>query len=332
MTIKKKLIISIIIFVISISFLFLFTHRNNQQNVPQRPLPKPEIQTSVQGEFETEISINFEGLQIPSTLPVYEITQNEIKSNILNKITLSLGFNTEPKIVEDPVLGPTYFYNDSGKSLRVLTKQNIFDYRSGVIPTSELSVIPVQSEMDSIAKNYLVENGFIDNLDDIDLLKMRTLRINPFEGIERSGPPTAIVLTYSKSINGYKVISETYETGTISITYNNELDVVSVYFDEVPEFMISSNRPLKSAEQITDNINTIAIVSLDDGKIDTTKVTDTSVRKITLNSIEIAYLQEISSEQRYLQPIYLFKGDAFMNNGENIQAEFYLPAIDYSQP
>lgn len=328
---KKIIVISISVTLVSvISIIYLIQKQNSEEEITNQNITPVNIDNAIKGNFGIQFNFEYENENLPTSLPIYQITEHKFNIDQNIRIVEKLNFTNDPNIVNDAKFGSTYFYNQEGRSLRVLTNQNIFDYRTGIIADSELSNIPDENELYLIARRDLIDTGFIQENDNITLTKVREFNVNPIEGIEREGRPNSLILTFNKTVDDYKVISETYETGTISLVYNYKLDIVSIYYDDVPDLTKLSDYKLKDSEQLQNQKSEIALLSVDEGRIDTLRLGDPNIRNATLNTIEIAYYQGLDTEQQYLQPVYIFTGEVTFNNSEKMVAEFYLPAIDYT--
>jgi len=72
-----------------------------------------------------------------------------------------------------------------------------------------------------------------------------------------------------------------------------------------------------------------SLVYLNDTKGDTVvDYTPRSVKKFTILYVNLTYF-ESSTEQQYLQPVYVISGEVIFNNDTKGEFDFYYPAIDY---
>jgi hypothetical protein len=105
------------------------------------------------------------------------------------------------------------------------------------------------------------------------------------------------------------------------------MQIFSVYFDSVPDYKIDKNFTLKTINEIENEAELAVLQSLNDGKIELLELPENFVKSASIERVEIVYLQEVSSTQTFLQPVFLLQGTAVLLDNQEVPVTLSLPAL-----
>ena len=326
---KPVFIILLLFFIFVLSYYFL--HENSKKTKDDFFLyvPKPKIETSYKDEFIITFLVAEKDFNLPNSLPVYTISKMSLDNETFSNVSEKLGFSKQdPRINEDPIFGTTYIYRSEYGRLRIIPSFGIVDYKSDKNFYNSFLSIPSNEYLETITLDYLIKNGFISNTENLSIFKIRPLSVHSSGHFDESIPTNVISVAFIRNVKKYPILSPTHETGTIMVNINNKHEVISVYINEIPKFEEGNNVSLLTYNEIINSPHSnFKLKSLDNGKLDLLYLNPREVRRIEIDDIKIAYLQEMDENQKFLQPIYLLKGTAVLESEERVSAVLYLPAI-----
>lgn len=85
--------------------------------------------------------------------------------------------------------------------------------------------------------------------------------------------------------------------------------------------------PSVAKEKIENGQGSVVFLNYDSDEVKT--YIPQTVKRFLITSVNITYYEGLL-EQKYLQPVYLFGGDAELSNGDRVPFHIYYPAINYS--
>lgn len=329
---KFKLTLFLLIGFVAIMFLLNFFKKEEKPEditITTQELPTPKIETSYEGIFQIRFQVDKDKLDLPPTLPVYKLIKDPLTEDKIEALAKNLGFTKEPFVGEDAIDGTTYLYYSNSGRLRVVPYKRIIDLKIYKSDSNSFSEIPNNEELKELALNFLQKNNIVNNPNSFDLYKIQPLSLGPGGHFVENVDPNQINIVFVKSVDNYPILSPTAETGIVTVSINSKMEVVSVYFDDLPGYKKGDNHPALSFDEIVNAARSKSTIqSIADGKIFLFKLDSADVQVVTINQIEIAYLQENDPEQLLLQPVFLLKGTVKLKSREESQTvTLYLPAF-----
>lgn len=267
----------------------------------------------------------------------YELKVNYKNSSALPK-EKDLPTNEEAKNIARTFLSSNgWLLSDYGKEEPLFTLINIE-------PDGTFSMAATRSEAELIRVDFVRDAAFLkvpENIEQFEKIKSDLER--NYEGYESEMEEVSFNGT---SVNTYNfmtvVVNPELEKSNISVyvgteySRKGEFDAPDeIYNVEYTAWEIQQDPcgkyPLKSTAQIADSIENgeASLVYLNDEDGDTVIPYRPRVATdLRITSVVLGYLDS-PERQEYLQPIYIVKGTAIMENGSNGVFYYYIPAIDY---
>lgn len=324
---NKKLTIAVLLALAIIAIILFLWPKQKSSLRPTSELPKPKIETAVNTILAVESHLSADKVKIPPRLPVYTVGTTAISLEDSSAIATNFGFTTAVQVLADARFGPTYIWSESNiGNLRIVPVTHIVDYKAPFIAVSKNKQFESEKEIISKARRFLISRS-LENEDKLLSPKIRYLTTTDesYIAVEKN-LADLIDITFPESINNYQVVNPTTEVGTINIKLNRDSDVISVYLDKTSQIISSADYAVKTFSELTASLSAAKIQSLDNGVIDPTAVS-TSINKVVIENATIAYYQELSAKQQYLQPIFVLDGTAVFKTGQAVPVILYLPAL-----
>jgi hypothetical protein len=294
----------------------------------ERKIPQPKTYKYYEEKIDITLETTQEELNLPANLPVYNVTYDSLPEEKIIQLTENFNISDEPFVVDDTVVGKTFFYQSDDTLLRIIPSEKIIDYKSNKLTENIFNTIPDDSEIETIAYDFLLSNHFIENVNNIFVYNARFLHIDDFGHFVENQQPNMANIVFIKKINGYPIISSTFETGIISVNINYLKEVTSVYFDDIPTITSSEDYEVKNYDDIVRELNSSSsLQSVNNGKVQLLEIEPNTIKKSIINDIEIVYIQEIKSNSRKLQPSYLLTGTIEIENRGDYSSSFIMPAL-----
>ncbi len=293
-------------------------------------MPVPETAFDIETEAEINYKLNLSQnafAKFPSQLSVYQIIKisDQETVNQFAQITNDLGFTVEPAV--QAADKETYcVWKEQGRFLRVNSSTGQFLFQ-GNFPLSLGPVTPQEAE--GFVKEKLASWGFLDK-DTPGAISY--LGITGMELVPVTNPNLADVyeIVFSFSINGLPVVGlgPAQDVALARVNREGQLLTLHYFFHQFDQEKIGTY-PLKPGSLA------LAEIQGGQGKILSLK-TQTGfetnfnlanpIKAINISSVELVYYESLE-KQEYLQPIYLFKGAATLENDEVLETALYLPAV-----
>lgn len=303
-----------------------FLHLGGKQATPKSEATAYILET-VTGDFP----------QTPSMLPVFPLQQQPVDilaSDEAISLALNLGFPTEPK-----VLSPTeYLWEISEQTLRmnILTKNYAVNPKYELIfPKGKLtdSAAIMNNAKAAIGIGRNLDASFTDNLISISLLRREGTELKPAPSpMEAEVARVDFFRSVGVDKQEYRLLTGHPQEALVYlllgggrgqpflknfITWNYDFKRGATY----------PLRPVRTAwEEIKSGLGTVTLLSGKNGDYIRTENLP-EIKTITIRQIEIAYFDE-EIMQNFLQPIFVFSGQADLTNAQRAEIIIYTPAVD----
>jgi hypothetical protein len=229
-------------------------------------------------------------------VPVYQFKEVEFDSEYANALGKKLKLNGEAKL--DPE-GHKYYIKEGQKNLvleKLTGKIIYFDESKQAMDPSYLSKnIPSDEDVIEIAKNFLTNLNLLPN--NFKLVGVAPITVTP----GTDNPETVGAIIVAKKVFFYKQINNKDVLGvsriTVTVGSNGEIIGFGKHYKDAKEYAMY---PIKTVNQALGEVkNNHALTNIDE-----------KAEKAKINKVEINYWEDPGAEQPYLQPVYVFIGEA----------------------
>lgn len=294
------------------------------------PLPQPETQFSIQVKPGITYRFSFSKTlfaQFPDQLSVYKIKKLS-KEEILDKYS---GFATELGFSIDQTTqtrgGLTfYIWEEPDKFLKVNSQTGQFVFQ-GKTALSSGPITPPEAE--ELAKQKLIDWDLLQ-LDTKTSINYFVLAGMQFKPVTNPNLADVYQITFSSSVDTYPLIGFGPAQDLASVKVGKDGQILTIdYFYHQFERENVGTYPLKSSETVLSQVQQGQgeIFSLKTkAGVETNLTPENQIKTIDLTSVDLAYYETVE-KQEYLQPIYLFLGEAKLEKGQALEVSLYLPAI-----
>lgn len=324
---NKKFTIAVLLALAVIAIILFLWPKQKSALRPTSELPKPKIETAANTALTVESHLSADKVKIPSRLPVYTIGATPISLEDSTSIATKLGFTIAPQVLTDARFGSTYVWSESSiGNLRVVPMIQIVDYKAPFVLVTKDKQFETDKELISKARRFLISRS-LETEDKLLSPKIRYLTTTNESYITVEKNLADLVdITFPENINNYQIVNLTTEVGTINIKLNRDSEIMSVYLDKTNQIINSADYPVKTFSELVASLSEAKIQSLDNGVIDPAAVS-ASINKVVIENATMAYYQELSAKQQYLQPIFVLEGTAVFKAGQTVPVVLYLPAL-----
>lgn len=250
--------------------------------------------------------------QLPNSAMVLKFKQPNITENDVRQLAQKFTLNGEIKY--EPRNG-VYNIKDGAKLLWVETKTGKWSFQNQSKAYSNGESIP-NIPTDEEAKVIALQQ--VQNLD----LPVNEFKVADVTKVTEEGAPGQPVKVLSKAVFLYRQINNQSILGVsriiVMVGDNGEVVGVSKFYKEAEPF---NSYPLKTFEKAYEELRSGAASSNIPGKATNAKI----------NNVELRYWEDAGaiSEQPYLQPVYVFKGETTID-GKIETFDAIVPAIEGS--
>lgn len=335
---KRNAIILIIIFGIAggvlIGYLQTTSQKSteNKQNLSEEDtanLPKlenPKISSSyAEVNQEYQISANFpNNLLLPKSLPIYRVENSTIEKDVA-QIAKNLGFTVKAIKSTNYTGEDVYSFYDGYKTLEILSNQRIINLNTGVFPKDPIPVPPSNDAVKKAVTDFLRTGNLINENDNLEITNVELYQEDEYYKSNSSKPNIGIRATLTEKVDGFTLIGGNSESGNIEAFLNSDLKIMSLRMMEIPQITKLDTYPLKTNDEILNSLKDATLQNLDISSPD--EFYSKTIGTVTVNQIEVSYIQTKEGEQTLLEPVFLIKGTAFYNNGTKSSVTLQLPAI-----
>lgn len=250
--------------------------------------------------------------QLPNLAMIYKFKQPNVSENDVQQ--LAQKFNLNGEIKYEPRNG-VYNIRDGSKLLWVETKTGKWSYQnqSKAYSNGESTPnIPTDEEAKAIAIQQIQSLG----------LPVNEFKVADVTKVTEEGAPGQPVKVLSKAVFLYRQINNQSILGVsriiVMVGDNGEVAGISKFYKETEPF---NNCPLKTFEKAYEELKSGATSSNISGKATHAKI----------RNVELRYWEDAGaiSDQPYLQPVYVFKGET-MIDGKIETFDAIVPAIEGS--
>lgn len=326
---RKKFVITVLVIIVLLG-IGLLLGASSRRRVSQRPPSAPSIPQEFEGELPIQPKFDKKDFNFPSSLPLISISPEEISKEEALELSSSLGFQGEPTEINDFREGKKYLWFNDTFYLIIGSQSPKIEYglQSLIteVPDNKLS----DDDLVKIAQDFFTSNEIFGK-DEIKFTSLSFLTENPeSEGFVRTSRDDAEVfqVNFTYRLTDYEILTldpsdpaifaQIQTDGTVFFAQATKLSQVSQTKDKYP---------LKNFEDVVGSLNEAVLVSIVGGYINLPDLSNEDVKSLTLEKIELAYLQD-TSVTKTLQPVYLLSGEAEISNlQETVTALFYLPAL-----
>lgn len=331
--INKPILLGFFILSIAITLpIILFSLSQPQNNIKVVPnyqiVPTPNLQSSYNNKM-LPITFQTSNSSFPTELFIYELNNIPFTESEISEISQSFNFESPPFIApDDGFLGETYIFSNSQAKLTIRPRIKMIDYKLNQIPTQSIDNSINQTQLTDKAINYLLQHNLINNRNDLSVSNYNSTHITEIGEINPSLPHNVYEITFQKTIDSFPIISSAILDGSISVVMTSNLDIISLIVDEKSSIISKSKYPALNYEEIKELAKTKSTInSIKNNNIELYNTSSEDIDNITITSITVAYIQEISFLTNYLQPVYVLEGNANLKDQEPAQISLYLPAI-----
>lgn len=303
-----------------------FLHLGGKQATPKSETTEYVLET-VTGDFP----------QTPSMLPVFPLQEQPVDilaSDEAINLALNLGFPNEPK-----VLSPTeYLWEMSEQTLRmnILTKNYAVNPKYEVIfPKGKLtdSIAIMNNAKVAIGTGRSLDASFTDNLISIYLLRREGSELKPAPSpLEAEVARVDFFRSVEVEKQEYRLLTGHPQEALVYLLLGGGKGqpFLKNFITWNYDFKQGATYPLRTLatawEEIKSGLGTITALSGKNGGY-LKKGNLPEIKTITIRQIEIAYFDE-EIMQNFLQPIFVFSGQADLIGNERVEITIYTPAVD----
>ena len=325
---RRKIFIAIILVILGVLIVVSFILKKEEATKPSPSLPLPKIPSLLEGDYPIEVVFEKRDFDFPSSMYVLQLEKQLLLENGINNIASNLGYTDEPLVMDDVFDGKIYIYRNEESALTASIKNQEFDYTLNQIP-SYVNKQPSDEALIGTARDFLIENGFVSS-EDIQFVSFVYLKETPGQGLYLTSKENAALyqVNFSSEIDDATILTLNPLNTPVYVRILPDGSVFQAHASRLGTVTESVNQyKLKTYEEVINGINDSILMSLDDGNIHLPDISNTSISKITITSIQIAHLLS-NSTTTTLQPVYLLKGTAsIVGFPTEISASMYLPAI-----
>jgi len=294
------------------------------------PLPQPETQFSIPTKPGITYRLSFPKnlfAQFPDHLSVYKIKELS-KEEILDKfskLSAELGFSVDPATQTGGVF-TFYIWDEPGRFLKVNSQTGQFIFQGKAV----LSPSPTTpQEAEGLTKQRLTDWKLIypDTQTTINYFVLAGME---FEPVTNPNLADVYEISFSSSINGYSLIGfgPAQDLASVKVSKDGQILIIDYFYHQFNRENVGTY-PLKSSEAILSQTQEGQgkIFSLKTrAGVETNLTLENPIKTINLTSVDLVYYETVE-KQEYLQPIYLFSGEASLERGQTLEVSLYLPAI-----
>jgi len=342
----KKISLPILVLVIIGALIFLIVFRLNKTSEPP---PKPPIQAPALTQsplIERAGTIKFDenllkSKEKPTSLPVYQISQQTFDLTKATEIARSFGLSVEPQSIKDATLGEIYRFSSDQTTLslnrfKLVYQENPQTQESTSSARKLFSTDDLNNQINQfLAQHGLTKNSISPSLGTVSFYKKKPT--GGFEKIDNILDADKISTLISLKLEGYPFVDHNADQTPASLSMTQTAKVTSLSYRFLPSLQPQEKYPIKTipeaAKEAAAGQGVIA------GFIPKTLPIEGEVKIIKTASIvfskaNLAYYLPIPSPE-ILQPVYVFTGSAKTTEGEEGQISLIIPAIQkeiFSQP
>lgn len=307
-------------------------------------LPTPALKNLIASpKAETAVytleTVNARFPDFPALLPVFPVQtpgKSILAAERAKEIAALLGFTGQPTFVspidylwEKPAQGIELRMNIITLNYRITTRQ--------ILPLAA-GLLPGEDHLKNTAQNFFglarpLDKSFAENKTGIEWLRFNGQTYSKAESLSEA-EAARIDFFRTVKIGGISYLLRTVppQESLVSAYFKGgQKDPYEINFTIWPyNFEQGATYPLKNVSLAWEELKKGqgAVVSLSSRDINYSKLPQRpEINTVTLRDIQLAYFDE-AARQNFLQPIYVFSGQAELKNGESAEIIIYVPAVD----
>lgn len=327
---SKKLIIILSVLFIVVIGVFYFINKEKASRltatVPSLGIPDP-----IGGGFEVENAIDKNDFNFPSSLPLLtSASAGPVPRDEAKKIASRFGFDEEPSVANDVNNGTTYVWSSPDSALVVYTKTRKILYALNA-PNNYINKNLSNEELVGIASNFLSKNLLLDeaSFSYFAFLK-ETENENSAEGLRTTTKEDATVYIahFSPLKADYKIISLDPQSSPAAVWLSTDGTIIKAEITRFSTLSFGQDKySLKNYQEFSQSLTRAVVISLDEGFISIVDLPKGSLKKVVVESVELAYLADTALPGKF-QPIFLIKGAASVEGfTRQLPVLLYLSAL-----
>lgn len=323
---KRKIIITVFLIILGVSAYFLLFFKKEEEIVTH--FPEPNIPSLLEGPYPIEALFSKKDFSFPSEASLLKLEKTPLQDSFIKTIANNLGFTNDPLIMDDVFDGKMYIYQSEESALTISLKNQEFDYTLNEIPRF-INKQPSDTALINTAKDFLTQMGFVSS-ENIQFTSFVYLKESSGQGLYPVSKEEAALyqVNFSSVIADITILTLNPQNTPIYVRILSDGSVFNAHVNRLGTISKSADQyKLKTYDEVISKINDVVLISLDDGNIHLPDISNESIQKISIFSIQLAYLLD-SPTSETLQPVYLLKGVADISGfPTEISASMYLPAI-----
>ena len=323
---KRKIFIIISLVILGALIVVSLFLKKEEEVVP--PLPQPKIPSLLEGTYPVEIFFEQQDFNFPSVISALKLEKTLLQNQDVARIASNLGFTSDPLIMEDVFDGKMYIYRSDESALTVSLKNQEFDYTLNQVP-AYINKQPSDTALINTAKDFLIQMGLASS-ENIHFASFVYLEETSGQGLYPSSKENASLyqVNFSSEVDDTTILTLNPQNTPAYVRLLPDGSVFKAHVNRLGTISKSTSQyKLQTYDEVLSNINNVILVSLDGGNIHLPDISNKSIKKISIYSIELAYLLDTPTSE-ILQPVFLLKGTADISDyPAEVSASMYLPAI-----
>jgi len=327
---SKKLLVILLVLFLAVIGLFYFINRERASrltaSIPSLGIPDP-----IGGGFEVENAIDKNDFNFPNSLPLLtSASAGPISRAEAKEIASRFGFDEEPSVANDVKNGTTYIWSSPDNALVVYTKTRKIVFALNA-PNEYINKNLSNEDLVGIASNFLSKNLLLDeaSFSYFAFLK-ETENESSAEGLRTTTKEDAAVYVahFSPLKADYKIISLDPQSSPAAVWLSTDGTIIKAEITKFGTLSFGQDKySLKNYQEFSQALTKAVVISLDEGFISLIDLPKKALKKVVVESVELAYLADTLLPGKF-QPIFLIKGVATIEGfTRQIPVLLYLPAL-----
>jgi hypothetical protein len=323
---KRKIFIIASLVILGVLIVVSLFLKKEEEIAP--PLPQPKIPSLLEGAYPVETFFEQQDFNFPSKISALKLEKTLLQNQDIANIASNLGFPVDPLIMEDVFDGKMYIYRSEESALTVSLKNQEFDYTLNTVP-AYINKQPSDAALINTAKDFLTQMGFVSS-EDIRFESFIYLKETSGQGLYPTNKENAMLyqVNFSSVVVDTTILTLNPQNTPVYVRLLPDGSVFKAHVNRLGTISKSTTQyKLKTYDEVISKINDVILISLDDGNVHLPDISNKSIKKISIYSIELAYLLDTPTSET-LQPVFLLKGTADISGfPTEVSASMYLPAI-----
>lgn len=327
---RSKFIISIVLLILIILPVVVFFYSKGKQIKTDltTPLQIPLIPDEISDQNpKYNLNITDADFNFPEKLPALISENAKLDENEITEIAEILGFS-DPKIKDDYFDGVTYVFSTDQSFLIGRAEVGKLEYSLNEIPKAG-NLSKSEDELINIAKIFLEESKFTGT-ENVNLSSISYYSLGDISTLKPSTKENALIIqiNFTSNISDISILSINPQNTLTFVQVLTDGTIFKAHAQKLKTIEKTEKKyALKNFDEFQNSIERSVIVLLKNGLINPSDVSRNTIDNITIDSIEISYLQT-RSQDKTLQPIYLLKGTSSIANEKGpVDIVLYLLAI-----